>query len=77
MKKTHSSDLSTKKVGLLTLPLENNYGGILQAVALFNYLKLKGISVCFINNQVFENPFKKKLKKLLMHLPFEKFKNMK
>lgn len=36
------------KVGILTLPLRDNYGGILQAVALSSYLATKGHEVVLI-----------------------------
>lgn len=37
-----------KKIGLLTLPLRDNYGGILQAIALYNYLKKLGHQVVLL-----------------------------
>jgi len=40
-----------KKVGLLTLPLWNNYGGILQLYALQRVLKKNGFSATFIDYQ--------------------------
>lgn len=39
------------KIGLLTLPLGSNYGGILQAYALFTFLKKIGHDVYYINRQ--------------------------
>lgn len=38
----------TKRVGLLTLPLLTNYGGILQAAALYQYLTALGMEVVFL-----------------------------
>lgn len=39
------------KVGILTLPLHSNYGGILQAHALKTFLEKKGQDVIFINRR--------------------------
>lgn len=41
------------KIGILTLPLHNNYGGILQAYALFRTLKNIGCQPIFINRIIF------------------------
>lgn len=40
-----------KKIGLITLPLNNNFGGILQAFALHHYLTNMGFQVIFIDRQ--------------------------
>lgn len=40
----------TKKIGILTLPLVENFGGILQAVALYGFLDSKGYDVSFLKN---------------------------
>ena len=59
-----------KRIGILTLPLNNNYGGILQAVALFSFLSLNGIDVIFLNKQG-RIGFKERLKrKLVNSIPF-------
>lgn len=42
-----------KKIGILTLPLIDNYGGILQAVALYSFLASKGYDVVSIRNDFF------------------------
>ena len=39
------------KIGVLTLPLHNNYGGLLQAYALKEVLQSLGHEVIFINRQ--------------------------
>lgn len=39
------------KIGLLTVPFNNNYGGFLQAFALKTYLESKGHSVTIINRR--------------------------
>lgn len=47
------------KIGILTQPLHNNYGGILQNYALQKVLKNLGHSVCTINLQYNKTPYKK------------------
>lgn len=47
------------KIGILTQPLHNNYGGILQNYALQKVLKNLGHSVCTINLQYNRIPYKK------------------
>lgn len=39
------------KVGILTLPLKGNYGGVLQAYALLTFLKNKGIDAYLVDRQ--------------------------
>lgn len=46
-----------KTVGILTLPLHNNFGGILQAYALQHFLKKKGFNAFLIDRQYDENWF--------------------
>ena len=57
-----------KKIGILTLPLTNNYGGLLQSYALQLYLKKKGFDAKIIdrrhNKSILDN-FKFLLKKYL------------
>ncbi|MCS2496344.1 polysaccharide pyruvyl transferase family protein [Bacteroides fragilis] len=38
-----------KKIGIITLPLDANYGGILQAYALMSFLKENGYDVTLYN----------------------------
>ena len=40
-----------KKIGVLTLPLKGNYGGVLQAFALTTFLKKKGYNAVLIDRQ--------------------------
>ena len=40
-----------KKIGILTLPLTNNYGGLLQSYALQFYLKNKGFDAIIIDRR--------------------------
>lgn len=57
------------KIGILTLPLHKNYGGILQAYALQNYLQKNGYEVILLDRQwdnVFFDHFKTVLKKVLI-----------
>jgi hypothetical protein len=54
------------KVAIFTLPLNYNYGGILQGYALFTFLKKKGHDVYFIER--YYNPYiilKKKVKQII------------
>lgn len=57
------------KVGILTLPLHKNYGGILQAYSLQNYLEKNGYEVILLDrqwNKSFLDHFKTVLKKVLL-----------
>ena len=63
-----------KKVGLLTLPLKDNYGGVLQALALYTHLERMGCEVTLIQKEVFYPHWKKVLVILLEWLPFQNFK---
>lgn len=64
-----------KKIGILTLGLKDNYGGILQAAALYSFLEKKGYQPYLIN----KHPIKKKWKIIVTHLfeilPFQNYKN--
>lgn len=60
-----------KKVGILTLPLNENFGGILQAVALYGFLSDRGYSVVFLNNRIFRPTWKFWLVRILERLPFQ------
>ena len=42
------------KIGILTLPLHTNYGGILQAYALYNTLQNLGHDVSLIDGKMYE-----------------------
>ncbi len=67
------------KIGILTLPIAENYGGILQAVALYRLLDAQEHDVVLIykqstNTQVW---WKKIIKEILLKIPFHNFRNMK
>lgn len=59
------------KIGLLTLYPSSNYGGILQAVALYHYLEAQGHDVTLIRKDTKVSLFKKILIKFLEYLPFQ------
>ncbi|MGQ7247146.1 polysaccharide pyruvyl transferase family protein [Halomonas sp. V046] len=63
------------KVGLLTLTPKNNYGGILQAVALYSYLQSQGCEVVLIDKKRYVPLWKESLIQLLEFLPFQNIKN--
>ena len=67
------------KIGILTLPLVDNYGGILQAVALYRLLHNKEYDVILINKKYYNNDskLKKILKKVFLMIPFYDFRNLK
>jgi len=61
--------MSGKKVGILTLPIKNNYGGIIQLVALYHFLQTKGHSPIWIDKKHWHSPLKRNLIKLLEKNP--------
>lgn len=68
------------KIGILTLPIIDNYGGILQAVALYRLLYEQGHKVILIYQApeaASQNLLYKLLKKILLKIPFHNFKNIK
>jgi hypothetical protein len=67
------------KIGILTLPIVENYGGILQAVALYRFLYAQGHDVVLIYKKSFCNQviWKKVIKSILLKIPFQDFKNFK
>ena len=67
------------KIGILTLPLRDNYGGILQAVALYRYLHNQGHDVVLIYKESAYTKlwWKKVLEEILIQIPFHNFKNIK
>ena len=65
-----------KKIGLLTHPLSSNFGGILQASVLYNYLADLGFDVVLIQKYP-ALPFRLKVAlKILSHIPFQNIKNI-
>lgn len=67
------------KIGILTLPIAENYGGILQAVALYRLLDQEGHDVVLIYKKTLNTQvsWKKILKEILLKIPFHNFKNLK
>ncbi|TXD48924.1 polysaccharide pyruvyl transferase family protein [Polaribacter sp. IC073] len=61
-----------KKIGLLTMPLLNNYGGIIQVAALYHYLKEEGFEPYIIDKKYNQSNLKVLIKKILTHNPFYK-----
>ncbi len=66
----------SKKIGILTLPLIANYGGILQCMALYGFLKSKGYEVVLLNNRPCFPKWKKMAIKLFELLPFQNYKGL-
>jgi exopolysaccharide biosynthesis predicted pyruvyltransferase EpsI len=60
-----------KKVGILTLPLNDNYGGLLQAVALSGFLSQHGFEVVFLKNEYFKNKWKSLVWSAIARIPFQ------
>lgn len=56
------------RIGIITLPLNRNYGGILQAYALQFFLRKKGYEVCLVEKK--DNLLIKTLKKLYEKLQY-------
>lgn len=65
------------KIGILTLPISENYGGILQALALYRYLHSQGHDVVLIYKGTYQLPWKKFARELLLKIPFHNFKDIK
>lgn len=60
------------KIGILTLPLSNNYGGIIQLVALYHFLESKGYQPLWIDKRKAHTTLKKVIINLLQYNPFYK-----
>jgi len=65
------------KIGILTLPIAENYGGILQAVALYRLLYSQGHDVTLIYKEVDQVLWKNIVISILRVIPFHDFKNFK
>ncbi|MDD5406634.1 MAG: polysaccharide pyruvyl transferase family protein [Sulfurovaceae bacterium] len=67
------------KIGILTLPIAENYGGILQAIALYRLLHTQGHEVVLIYKKHYSKYvlLKKVIKTMLLNIPFHNFKNIK
>lgn len=65
------------KIGILTLSIADNYGGILQAVALYRLLHNQGHEVVLIYKSIHEVLLIKIAIKILLKIPFHDFKSFK
>lgn len=65
------------KVGILTLPISTNYGGTLQAIALYRLLHVQGYEVVLIYKKSSLVLWKRIIIKILLKIPFHDFKNFK
>lgn len=65
-----------KKVGLLTMGLTDNYGGILQAIALYSFIQDIGYDVVLLRKYPIESNLKRRLKKILRVLPFQNIRGL-
>lgn len=65
------------KIGILTLPIAENYGGILQAVALYRLLHAQGHEVVLIYKEFHQIWWKKLLIEILEKIPFHDYRNIK
>lgn len=65
-----------KKVGILTLPLNDNYGGMLQAVALYGFLSHQGYEVVFLKNEYFKKKWKTLVWSAIARIPFQNLKGV-
>jgi hypothetical protein len=64
-----------KKIGILTLPLNNNYGGTLQAFALHQFLKNQNYDVHLIQKEAYRPIWKRIIIRLLETIPFQNLNN--
>lgn len=64
--------MKKNKIGILTLPLSNNYGGIIQLVALYHFLESRGYDPLWIDKTQAHTTLKKVIINLLQHNPFYK-----
>lgn len=65
------------KIGILTLPIAENYGGILQAVALYHYLEKMGHQPVLIYKKTALTPWKEAIRKVLETIPGHNLFNVK
>jgi hypothetical protein len=65
-----------RRVGILTLPLGINYGGILQAAALYRFLEDSGFEPVFLNRKPAKNKLKVLIGSLLRQIPFIDIKGL-
>lgn len=65
------------KIGILTLPLVDNYGGILQAIALYRFLDNQGHDVTLVYKDFNPVLLKELIRKIFLKVPFCDLKNVK
>lgn len=65
--------MESKKIGLLTLPLMDNYGGIIQLAALNEYLHNSGHQVYHLNKKYKVSILKQWMRKIFKWNPFFRF----
>lgn len=65
----------TKKIGIITLPLIDNYGGMLQHIALYSFLSQNGYEVIPFRNHTFRPWYKRLIYRFLEKIPFQNIKN--
>jgi hypothetical protein len=64
--------MAKPKVGILTLPVNNNYGGIIQLAALYNFIESNGYQAIWIDKRHPDNLIKFLLKKIIESNPLFK-----
>ena len=65
------------KIGILTLPIAENYGGTLQAIALYRFLHNQGHDVVLIYKETHQILWKKIIKSIVLKVPFHDYKGIK
>lgn len=65
------------KIGILTLPIAENYGGILQSIALYRFLHDQGHDIVLIYKDAHQILWKKIAIEILLKIPFHNFKDIK
>jgi hypothetical protein len=61
------------KIGLLTLPLSDNFGGMLQIIALYQLLTREGYDVVFLDKHNLRTPIKEMVAKVLEKTPLQNY----
>ncbi len=64
------------RVGILTQTPSHNYGGVLQALALFNFLKFMGLKPILINKKFYISPLKRFIFNVISMVPGQNYKNL-
>lgn len=63
-------------IGILTLPLKDNYGGLLQVLSLYYYLSGLGYKVEIIRKDNYANNYKKLAERIFEIAPFQNYRNI-